>query len=68
MPVGCWGCPGTYVAAGTDAVTTGTDHGVLDGGAPVGGTGAGLVVHHGQVGLQQDAGELPVGCTQPSTG
>lgn len=71
MLVGCQGengMPGPYLAAGAYAVTAGADHGGLHGGAPVGRAGADLVVHHGEVRLQQDAGELPVGCTQPSAG
>lgn len=62
------GMLGSYLAAGAYAVTAGADHGGLDGGAPVGGAGADLVVYHRQVRLQQDAGELPVGCMQPSAG
>lgn len=66
---GCRGAArgaGPDLAAGAHAVAAGAHHGVLDDGAPVGRAGADLVVHDGQVGLEQDAGQLPVACAEPA--
>lgn len=58
--------PRPDLAAGAHAVAAGAHHGVLDQGAPVGRAGADLVVHDGQGGLEQDAGQLPVACAGPA--